>query len=663
MVTMIRRRNKSQAVPRAVDAALYAGVWPWLLGALLLAVVPQMVRLPLWLSAVWIVVALWRGGLAYRGEPLPSRWLLLPLTLALIGGVVAHYGTVFGRDAGVALLAAMTAMKLLETRSVRDAQVLVLLGYFLLMANLLFSQEIPMIAYLAAVLVLLLSAQLLSHYNGQGLGVQRVVRLSGAMLLQAVPIMLILFVLFPRIPGPLWGLPKDAHSGLTGLSNEMSPGSLNELILSNNVAFRVEFDTDPPTAAQRYWRGPVLWQFDGRSWRGSDDSRSDEPHYQPLGGRFDYTLTLEPHGERWLLALDWPGVGPAGSGFTWANVLQQRERINTRMQYSATSYTQYRSAPLTEVEQRRTLQLPESLNPRARALAERWQSEYQQPRAIVEAGLNYIRNEPFFYTLRPPLLTSQNNIDEFLFRSQRGFCEHYAGSFTFLMRAAGIPARVVLGYQGGEFNNDYLIVRQSDAHAWVEVWLEERGGWTRIDPTAAVAPQRIEQGLFASIDEPESLPFMARRTSSWLRELALTWDSVNTLWNRWVLAYGPERQREFLSSLGLGQVDWREMIIAMVVLLSVVPLLAVAWLLWRRQRALDPATRWYLRLCRRLARRGLPRYPHEGPLDYAHRVAGQRPDLAESLIAAARLYARLRYRTGSEPELQQLRRAVQALRP
>ena len=662
MVLPMPRRN-TPSLPRWADAPLQLGVWPWLLMALLLAVAPQALRLPLWLTAVWLVAVVWRWLIARRDASLPSRWVLLPLTLALMGGVLLHYGTVFGRDAGVALLAAMTAMKLLETRSVRDAQVVVVLGYLLLMANLLFSQEIPMILYLVFVLLLLVNAQLLSQYNRRGLETRRALRLTASMLLQALPIMLILFILFPRIPGPLWGLPKDAYSGLTGLSDEMSPGSINELILSDKVAFRVDFATDPPSPAQRYWRGTVLWRFDGRVWRGIEESHSPQPRYQPLGGAFEHTVTLEPYGQRWLLALDLPGVGPAGSVFSSANILKQRDRVNTRIQYQVTSYTEYRSHPLSDWERQHSLQLPERLNPRSRALAERWRAEYDDPLAIVAAGLRYIREQPFFYTLRPPVLFSQDNIDEFLFRTQRGFCEHYAGSFTFLMRAAGIPARVVLGYQGGEFNNDYLIVRHSDAHAWVEVWLEAQGGWQRVDPTAAVAPQRIEQGLFASIDEPDGLPFMARHTASMLRDLALMWDSVNNGWNRWVLAYGPERQREFLSGLGLGPIDWRQMTLAMVVLLSVVPLVALAGLLWRRHRALDPATRVYLRLCQRLARHGFPRHPHEGPLDYTHRVAAQRPDLATGLQLAGRLYARLRYQAATEGDLQRLRRVVQTLRP
>lgn len=662
----IERRTLDNPLTEASPTAhppLRNEVWPWLLAALLVVIAPLVVQLPVWLMAVWLAAAGWRWLAAARAWPMPRRWLLVPVTLMLIGGLLLQYGTLLGRDAGVALLVAMTAMKLLEARTMRDAQVLVFLGCFLLMANLLFSQEIPMIFHLVLAVVLLVTAQLLSQHNRPGLNGLRALRLSGVMLAQALPVMLILFVLFPRIPGPLWGLPEDAHGGLTGLGNEMSPGSINELIQSNKVAFRVRFDAAAPGSELLYWRGPVLWWFDGRSWRGLDESRREQPRFEPLGGRFDHTVMLEPHGQRWLLALDLPGGGPDNSGFTSSNMLLHRDRINTRMQYRVSSYTRHLSDPLQNVERQRGLQLPSRLNPRARELAGQWRRDYADPAAIVQAGLRYFRQHPFYYTLQPPLLGSESNIDEFLFETRRGFCEHYAGSFAFLMRAAGIPARVILGYQGGEPNDDYMIVRQSDAHAWVEVWLDDRGGWTRVDPTAAVAPQRIEQGLFASIDDPGSLPFMARRDSTLMRDLALVWDSVNMAWNRWVLAYGPEEQREFLSGLGFGEIGWREMTIAMIVLLGMVPLMALTWLLLRRHRALDPATRLYLRLCKRLARKGLPRHPHEGPLDYTRRVAEQRPDLAAHLRLAGTLYARLRYSEAHARELQRLRRLVQQLRP
>jgi hypothetical protein len=233
------------------------------------------------------------------------------------------------------------------------------------------------------------------------------------------------------------------------------------------------------------------------------------------------------------------------------------------------------------------------------------------------------------------------------------------------MRSAGVPARVITGYQGGERNElgDYLIVRQSDAHAWAEVWLEGRG-WARVDPTAAVAPARVQDGLYAAVADPDQLPFLVRRggDSEWLRQLALSWDSLNNSWNEWVLAYGPDRQKEFLSGLGFGPVDWGKMTVGMTVLLGGFGLI-VAGLRWRVRAVRDPVARAWLRCCARLARRGLARGPHEGPLAFAVRVAASRPELAEPVWEIARLYAALRYGPVAPPaDLRQLQRLARRFR-
>lgn len=649
--------------PRSEPPRFGVAVWPWLLAALGLSLAPHTLRLPLWLSLLWLASAGGRWWLAVQGRPSPNRWLLLGFTLVLSVGLYVYYGTLLGRDAGVALLTAMCAMKILETEWERDGRVLLVLGYLLLMANLLFSQEIPMLLFLIVALVLLVATQLVMQRQGRPLPAKMAVSESARILLAAIPVMLILFVLFPRIPGPLWQLPDDAHTGLTGLDDEMSPGSIDRLIQSAEVAFRVRFPDRRPSPAQRYWRGPVLWRYDGRSWRTSDELLRRNLPYEPLNEPLSQRITLEPHGRRWLYALDRPGSLPRETIYTSTYQLRRRDQVEQRLQYDVASYTEYRSEPLSAFEQRRYLQLPEG-NARTRALAERWRLEHDTPGAVVAAGLRYLREQPFFYTLQPPLLDSTDQIDQFLFGTRRGFCEHYASSFAVLMRAAGIPARVVLGYQGGEWNGDYLIVRQSDAHAWVEVWLAGQGGWVRVDPTAAIAPQRIEQGIYAALDNPDLLPFMARRSvdDQWLRDLALTWDAINNAWNLWVLAYGPENQREFLSGLGLGRIDWREMILGLTALLGLVALAAFLHLAWQRRGATDPAARIYRRLCARLARQGLPRRPDEGPLDYAERVAQARPELAGAVRGVARSYARLRYRDADPVELRRLRRLARAVR-
>ncbi|MBE2294709.1 MAG: DUF3488 domain-containing transglutaminase family protein [Phycisphaerales bacterium] len=639
----------------------------WLLAALVLAVAPHATESPIWLSILFLAAVGWRAFIAWRAKSLPPRWLLLLLVLLAGAGVLIDYRTLFGRDAGVALLIAMAACKLLETRVLRDGVVLIFLGYLLVMSNLLYSQEIPMVLYLLGVILVMLATQSLIPSQHAGLRGLAPLRLAGGMVLQAIPVMLILFILFPRIPGPLWGLPKDAYKGRTGLSDEMMPGTVSELAQSDAVTFRVRFTSAVPPPNQRYWRGPVLWRFDGRRWTRLDELPAKTPRtFMPDGAAVDYAVILEPNNRHWLFALDLPARLPPRAGMTASFQLLRDQPVNEVYRYEMRSFPSYRTGELTEIERQRGLQLPAYGNARARELAGQWRERLTRPEDRVNAALSLFREQEFYYTLNPPLLGA-NGVDDFLFRTRRGFCEHYASAFVFLMRAAGVPARVVTGYQGGEINKQggYFIVRQSDAHAWAEVWLAERG-WVRVDPTAAVAPGRIQDGLYAAVADPESLPFLARRGGQgdyeWLRQLALSWDSLNNSWNEWVLAYGPDRQKEFLSGLGFGPVDWAEMTVAMTVTLGGVGLLFIGWR-WRQRGPRDPVARAWQRFCARLARHGLTREPQEGPLDFGERVAASRPHAAASARKIAQLYARLRYgpiRTPSDLHL--LRHLVRQFR-
>lgn len=648
---------------RAEPARLSLATWSWLVGALALVLAPHVTRLPWWLSGAWLAAAGWRWWRVRRRQPAIGNWTLLALTAALSLLLLLHYGTLLGRDAGVALLTAMCAMKLLETRTERDGWVLLVLGYLLLMADLLYDQDLPMVAHLVASLLALLAAQLVLQRGARGLPAGAAIRGAGQLLLFAVPLMLILFVLFPRIPGPLWRLPKDAGTAVSGVADDMAPGAIERLIESDAVAFRVQFAGPTPSPDKLYWRGPVLWRYKDGIWRGGHEQATTELPYTPEGPGIKQTIMLQPHGRRWLFALDLPGSLPPQAEFTGTYELHRRDTVEHLLRYTVTSYLRHRSRALGHYRRQRDLRLPARGDPRARGLATRWRIEYHNAAAIVHAALRFYHDQPFVYTLQPPELTGSDRIDRFLFHTRKGFCEHYAGSFVFLMRAAGIPARVVLGYQGGERNGDYLIVRQSDAHAWAEVWLPRAGGWTRVDPTAAVAPERVERGLYAAVDDPQALPFMARRGGDlqWLRQLGLGWDAINNAWNLWVLAYGPQRQRDFLSGLGFGPVDWRGMTMAMTILLTMIPLVALGLGGWRHYRARDSLARLYQRLCRRLARRGVPRRISEGPLAYTERAARALPEQAVQLRRLGQLYARLRYRGPAPAELDQFRRLVRQL--
>jgi transglutaminase-like putative cysteine protease len=308
------------------------------------------------------------------------------------------------------------------------------------------------------------------------------------------------------------------------------------------------------------------------------------------------------------------------------------------------------------------LRLPAKVNPRSRALARQLASGASSGEIVLDRVLDHLRASTLIYTLRPPLLGT-DTVDEFLFDSRRGFCEHFSSAFVFLMRAAGVPARVVTGYQGGEINpvDGSVVVRQSDAHAWAEVWLAGHG-WTRVDPTALAAPLRIEAGLAAALPQGEPLPFMMRPALAWLRDLRHHWDAASNTWNQWILGYNPERQRELLTRLGFPRTDWRTLAVLLGVTTCSLMLLLFGWAVIVRKRR-DPIDRAWGAFCRSLARRGAPRHPWEGPIDYGRRVASAFPADADALRDIAAIYARLRYGPSAESgAIRELARRIRRLK-
>ena len=613
----------------------------WLLAGLALVVAPHTPRLPWWLNLIALILVIWRIYLGWRELALPKKWLLALFVLGGVFSVYFTYRTIFGRDSGVALLVLFLSLKLLEMHGPRDAIVLILLSYFLALTNFFYSQTIPTAGLMFAA-VLVNSASLV-NFAANGRELRANLKTAAVLLAQAVPVMLILFFLFPRVQGPLWGLPQDAYSGVTGLSNSMSPGLISRLSQSDAIAFRVKFEKAPPPRPQLYWRGPVFWHFDGRTWRPGDFRPFGQIKFEASGAPYDYEVTLEPHNYNWLFALELASKVPPNASITTDYLLLARTAVRNRVRYDMRSYTNFTTRDDDDASELRAgLQLPRGFNARTRRLAQEWAGSLGTDAAIVQRALRYFREEGFVYTLEPPLL-GRDSVDEFLFGSKRGFCEHYASSFVFLMRAAGLPARVVTGYQGGDINpvDQYMIVRQSDAHAWAEVWLKGRG-WVRFDPTAAASPVRVEAGVAAAVPATDPLPLMARTSLIWLRELRYSWDALANKWNQLVLGYNPERQREFLTSFGMNEPSWENM--ALTLFWGVLGLLVMltAWLL-RRIRTSDPVQRLWLRFCAKLGRKGNPRSPHEGPADFVARAAARYPLQAERIRAIGERYIALRY--------------------
>ena len=645
----------------------------WLLGAAVVVLLPHVARLPVWLSTVLAALFAWRFFIIQRAWPAPNRWLRWLLTALLVFLLYRQYGTLLGRDAGSALLAAMLALKFMELQRLRDYVLCVLLIYFLIVIGFLYSQAMWLVVYLLAVFVL--TTATLIRLAVPGARTRFALRLAAVLLLQALPLMLAMHLLFPRLQGALWVLPLDAYAGLTGLSDEMHPGSINELSYSDEVAFRAHFHGDLPPPAQRYWRALVLWTTDGKSWTRGANPRGGLA-YEAQDAPLAYSLTLEPSNKPWLPALDLPVRAPLGTRLRSGFVLEASTPVRERLSLELSAHTRYRMSTLETAERRAALQRPEQISPRVQALAAHWRATAGSDAEVVRMALAHFRTEKYFYTLTPPLL-GDDPVDEFLFETRRGFCEHYAAAFATLMRSAGIPTRVVTGYQGGEYNpaGNYLIVRQLDAHAWAEVWLPGQG-WARVDPTAAIAPERIEYGadglrrLFARNASLGAVPPEALRDMLALdaferarQQLRLSWDAANTAWQRWVLGYNQARQRDLLARLGFEDVNPLRLVGVLALLISLV---MGAYVVATRRRAPrpDPVQRAYYDFCRKLAHIGLTRAPQEGALDYAGHCARCRPDLGIPVHAITDLYLHLRYGSSDAiADTQELAKLVAQFRP
>ncbi len=640
----------------------------WLATGVCMAVIPHTLHIPVWSSVLFFVMLGFR--LSVTGQSAGAKLIKsLPFKLLLgsviFTGVFINFSTVVGRDAGVVLLVLLAGMKLLEISTERDYYISTYIAFLLVLTNFFYTQTLPISIYLGLTLIVLIGSLLSFNERDNTLQLRGRLQSASLLFLHALPLMLIMFLMFPRFSGPLWGLPKDALTGLTGIDDEMSPGSISQLILSDEVAFRVEFSGPIPDKSDLYWRGPVLWNTDGFKWV-PDRPRKTSVKVIPRSGPVRYTVTLEPTDKNWLYALEL-AVEPAEDSYLSHDMqMRMRRSVITRIRYEVTSYPDYvlRSGGAEELQD--ALQLPGNYHPRTIALSQSWRAEGLGDREIVDRAMRYFNEEKFYYTLTPPVLPD-DTVDEFLFGTRQGFCEHYASAFTVLMRGAGIPTRVVTGYQGGTINpvGNYLVVYQRDAHAWTEVWLGEQG-WVRIDPTSAVSPSRVTDGIQSSI--PQSLmtvPFGLYNNTLvrniWFR-VNNTFDAINNRWNQWVLGYDRNRQRLLLGRIGLGDLNREELMIGMIVVV-VLCLAIIAFGLFNRIRATDDKARyWYDKFRSRLARIGIPGYPYEGPVDLANRAARLRADLAGAIHSITRCYIGIRY--ANQPEkMEELKSQIRLFNP
>jgi transglutaminase-like putative cysteine protease len=614
----------------------------WVAGCFALTVAPHLGDVRPWLIVLAAATVTWRIAIELRQWRLPPKWIRSAIAFVAMLTVLATYRTLNGLEAGTAFLVVMGGMKLLESQTRRDLTIVLFVSYFLLFAGFLYDQQLLLLPYMLLA-VWWLTATLMRIHQGSPMTAKEALGGTGRMFLYALPLAVLLFLLFPRLPGHFWAVPARQQA-TTGINDEVSPGDVSELSLSGAIAFRAKFEGDPPPPNERYWRGPVMHDFDGRTWR-----RPQFPYVTqrivPAGKTYDYRIVLEPHNRYWVFALDTPTQWPRDTRRTFDFQLLATRRVSTLSAFDVQSATEYSvDSPLPRLLREADLRLPQNRNPRSLALARSMREQAGSDEAFIEAVLRMFREQEYFYTLEPPRL-EQDSIDDFLFNTRRGFCEHFASAFTMLARAAGIPARVVAGYQGGDLNplTGYVIVRQSDAHAWSEVWLEGRG-WVRVDPTAAVAPERIERGIDAAIAENETVPGRLITRSATLSHLRNLWDAVNTYWNDNIVEFGQEHQQSMLQALGIEEPDWRQLGIGLgLALVAFFAILALVLMLRYRPARRDPLVAMYERLCLRFAKRGLPRAPHEGPDDYLSRLAAARPELASQLNEIRLLYVSLRY--------------------
>ena len=636
---------------------------PWTLAALAFSVLPHVQFLPAWVTAIFFSCSGWRLLVERNRWRLPPAWVRIVLAMTCFIGVLASYESVSGVGPGSALLAVMAALKLLETKQRRDQFVLLFISIFLIMASLLREQYLWSLPYLVAGVMLTMTAWLRMS-DATRIPVGTSVRAAARLMIYAAPLMLAMWVFFPRIATPFWSVPIDTSTASSGLSDQMSPGDISSLSLSNAVAFRVKFKDSMPPPHKRYWRGLVLNRFNGRTWTGNEPtfSRDRRNDIEYEGDPVDYQVTLEPTRQQWIFALDIPFDADLDRTFMASgHQLARMQPVDQRIVYNATSYPDFRmSNDLNDFWQDRFTHLPEDSNLGTVRLAQDMREAAGSNEAFINNVLRMFNREDFYYTLEPPALGS-NPVDEFLFDTRRGFCEHYASAFAVLMRAAGIPTRIVLGYQGGEVNpvGNYLTVRQADAHAWTEVWLRGRG-WYRVDPTAAVAAERIEMGRYGAMLDGIGESWGLTAPSQWAYRMEMAWDAVNAKWNEWILAYGPENQSRFMQRLGMNDPDWRQMMLTLIaVSVTLIAMVSLHLMIHYRPPRKDEAARLYRNFT---SATGVELGAGESPLAFSARLAAERSDLSEAAATITGLYLESRYGPNDPDATPELRTAVSGFR-
>lgn len=645
----------------------------WLYFGLALVLLPHTNYQSPVVSLTCAALFLWRIFFDWGWVPLPSKFLRMVIAFSALASVASMHHTIIGRDAGVSLLLIMTCLKLLEMKNDRDFLVCVCLGYFAVISGFLYNQSIPIGLYLFLA-VSLLTTSLIS-YNKKSSSRQSEtanLKLALTLLLQALPLAILIFALFPRVHVGGWGVPQDAANAKTGLSDSMSPGQISQLGDNDSTAFRVEFVDAAPKPGVLYWRGPVFNFFDGKTWKQKNSANIQLDHNNlPItttSPPLRYRITLEPHNLTWMFALDAPVRIPNNSYINQEYELHASKPIVHIAHYDVDSSLEYQLENHIIHNRHRYLQLPGGIGIKAQQLAIQISANIDPSQSrdlsIVQSALNYFKQQPFYYTRNAPLLPN-DPIDEFLFESRKGFCEHYASAFTFIMRASGIPARVVTGYQGGEFNpiGKYFLVKQSDAHAWSEVWLQGRG-WTRIDPTAVIPINRIDSLERSQSQSDSNLSRTGLLGKTW-KDFNLALDNINHFWNKWFIGYNSNLQSALMAWLGIQNISWELLVAILFGALTISLAFIGIYVIYRTQSPTEPVQKIYARLCRKLSRKGISIHSSEGAMTLSKKAINIHPEWTMALTHISKLYNHIRYGNPQDKpaELRQLRQAVRNFKP
>jgi transglutaminase-like putative cysteine protease len=628
-----------------------------------------------WVPCVFLLALAMKFWMEPRGYRL--RFAVLKLILAAIGlfAVFASYGSLKSVEPGISLLVVLVALKVLEAHTAREFQVMVLMGWVLCLCGFFLSQEFVIALSLLTAFALLLVA-LIQFYRGSSPGaLWPPLAMAGKILLQATPLIVLLFVLFPRINTGLRVDFRANRLASTGFSDRLSPGSIAALANSSDIAFRAELPGSTATLpGSMYWRGVVMWHCDGLEWRApyvpvSISSRDRGATQSFTNNTIRQRITLAPHGARWMFALDRPFEIPPGAILARGDYLWSVQTIRKARRYEVVSSLGPAGKDLTPVERREALELPPSISPAVRDLGQSWTTQNSSPRSVVNSALQFFRAQGFRYSLTPGEYR-KNDLEQFLFHRRVGFCEHYAASFATLMRLAGIPARVVVGYLGGEYNDlgHFFLVRQADTHAWCEVWLPE-SGWTRVDPTAVVAPGRASLDLNSFLERSIASGQLEARRSAFLTQLArsalftdarLALETLSYQWDTRLLAYDTDVQEVLLDSMGLANRGPVVLIIEILIFAIALLVIYFGWMQLRTRSRADRVKTLYERFCRKAARLGVRRDPWEGPSDFSRRAALLLPDQSERIREISNVYIALRY--APEPAGAALDRFVKEVR-